>query len=265
MEYDLPPGVIINLTDMLGGGFFSATLIDSDQVAIPYNEIIAYGLWMNVYYNNVGGDPTIGPLFSLTPVSLNYGEVAFGETKTLQTFVTNMGYSDSLYIYNAVSSNPAFSIEPNSFPLILPAGQTQIFNVTYSGIFGGTHNDSILFLHNAPGSPRKLSVYATTYEPSQECVAQILYNIKITDNVDPTVRNLKFGLDSSATDELDPQLGELPTPFFPAAGTLRLNFFFRKIIISGLSDPIAISGFLYSLIPVRKNGGLYIKPDLEMI
>ena len=72
---------------------------------------------LTMYYNNIGGEPIPGPVFSLFPDSLNFGEVAFGQTNTLPVSVTNMGYQDSLNISNTVSSNPAFTVEPNSFPL----------------------------------------------------------------------------------------------------------------------------------------------------
>ena len=56
--------------------------------------------------------------------------------KRLPVMVSNIGYLDSLYIYNVVSSNTSFTFEPNSFPLILAPGQTQIFNISYSRNYG---------------------------------------------------------------------------------------------------------------------------------
>ena len=37
-------------------------------------------------YNNIGGNPTPGPVFSLVPNSLNFGEVAYGQTETTSSY-----------------------------------------------------------------------------------------------------------------------------------------------------------------------------------
>ncbi len=148
--------------------------------------------------------------------------------------VSNMGYLDSLYINNVVSSNTSFTFEPNSFPIILAPGQTQIFNISYTGITGGTHHDSILFIPNAPGTPTKLNVIAETYEPNPNCEAQILHDITIKDGIDPTPRILNFGLDSTATDGIDIQLGENgPLPPFPPPGAFEAQLFLPENNFSG--------------------------------
>jgi len=53
MEYNLPLGVTLNLSDALGG-IFIATLIDSGQVIIPDDLTTGYSMiWMIVDYDNV--------------------------------------------------------------------------------------------------------------------------------------------------------------------------------------------------------------------
>lgn len=244
--YNFPIGAFANIKDPLGGVFYSQNLTDSGTFVVPYSSIISTAI-LTMYYSNIGGDPTPGPVFSLIPDSLNFGEVAFGQTKTLPVMITNGGYLDSLYIYNAVSSDPAFTIEPISYPVIIPALQTQIFNITYSAS-AGTHIDSILFIHNAPDSPGRLDVYATTYNPNPNCEAQFLSEVIITDGVNPVPRHLKFGLDSSATDGIDPHLGEIgPLPPFPPPGAFETQFFLPENNYSGTLS--AYCDFRFATLP----------------
>ena len=260
--YNFPAGVSANIKDPLGGVLYSINISDSGSIEVPFATGLPQTI-LTMYYNNVGGDPVPGPVFSLFPDSLNFGEVAFGQTMTLPVSVTNMGYQDSLNITNTVSSNPAFTVEPNSFPLILAPGQTQIFNITYSASVGGTHNDSILFIHNAPGSPNKLNVYATTYDPSPICHAQILSEVIITDGVTPFSRHLIFGLDSTATDGIDPQLGESGTlPPLPPPGVFEAQLFLPENNFSGTLS--SYCDFRYAIIPYtgQKEWRLVYQPGL---
>jgi hypothetical protein len=226
ITYNIPPGAIMFITDEFGGiilnlGPFSGQGVTTIPASCPLNSAI-----LKMYYNNIGGTPTQGPVFYLLPDQLTFGEVAFGDSITLPVWVSNGGYIDSLYINDVISSNPSFTFEPNTFPLILAPGQTQNFEVTYTGITGGTHTDSLLFLHNAPDSPGKLNLYASTFEPNSECEAQMFWEIVVSDGVNPFARHLVFGLDSTATDSIDPQLGEIgPLPPFPPPGVFEAQFF----------------------------------------
>jgi hypothetical protein len=228
ITYNLPPGTIMIITDQLGGIFLNIGPFMGQGIAIIpgfYTSIFSKAL-LKMYYNNIGGNPTPGPVFSLVPNSLNFGEVPFGETMTEPVWISNLGYLDSLFIYNAVSSNPSFTFEPNSFPLVLAPGQTQSFNISYTSITGGTHIDSILFFHNAAGSPNTLNVRASTYSPNPNCEAQMFWAIIVSDGVAPYYsRQLIFGLDSSATDNIDPQLGEIALPPFPPPTAFEAQLF----------------------------------------
>jgi hypothetical protein len=231
--YDFPAGAFANIKDPFGGIIYNTMLSDSGSYTIPLSNALTEAI-LTMNYINIGGEPVQGPVFSMLPSNLNFGEVAYGESEILPVFITNAGYLDSLYIYNTISSNSSFTIEPNIFPLILRPSQTQIFNITYTGITGGTHIDSILFIHNAQGSPSRLNVRAETYEPNPNCEAQILCEIIISDGVDPTPRILNFGLDSTGTEGIDPQLGEHgPLPPFPPPGVFEAQFFLPENNFSG--------------------------------
>ena len=235
INYNLPPGTIMTITDQIGGIFLNiGPFVGQGTATIPgtYTYIFSKA-YLKMYYNNIGGIPTPGPVFSLVPNSLNFGDVAYGHTKTLPVMVLNMGYLDSLYIHNVVSSNASFTFEPNSFPLILAPGQTQMFEITYSGITGGIHIDSILFFHNAPNSPGTLNVRAETYPPGPNCEAQMFWQVIVAEEGNPFANLLLFGLDSTATDGLDSQLGESELPPFPPAGAFEARFFLPDNNFSG--------------------------------
>ena len=250
ITYDLPPGTMMFITDQLGGIFLNlGPLIEQGTATIPGNYTNIFNrAFIKMYYNNIGGNPIPGPLFTLVPNEINFGEVAYGQTETLPVMVSNMGYLDSLYIYNVVSSNPSFTFEPNSFPIIIAPGHSELFNISYTGITGRTHHDSLLFMHNAPGSPTKLNVIAQTYDPNPNCEAQIMNEVIISDGVDPTPRILKFGLDSTGTDGIDPQLGEFgPLPPFPPPQAFEAQLFLPENNFSGTLS--AYCDFRYGVTP----------------
>ncbi len=248
ITYDLPPGAMMTITDEFGGIILNlGPFIGQGTATIPGTYPLSSAL-LQMIYNNIGGEPITGPIFSLYPESLNFGEVAYGQFETLPVTITNMGYQDSLIIYNALSSNPSFTIEPDSFPLILSPAQTQIINVTYIGNVGGTHIDSILFMHNAPDSIGKLNLYATTNDPNPVPTAQVINEIILNDGVTAYDRHLYFGLDSTATDGIDPQLGEVgPLPPFPPPGAFEAQFFLPEDNFSGILS--SYSDFRYAVIP----------------
>jgi hypothetical protein len=202
ITYNIPIGALMKITDQIGGIFLNIGPFAGQGVAIipgSYTSLFARA-YLKMYYYNIGGVPTPDPIFSMSSDSLNFGIVDFGYTKTLPVTITNLGYPDSLYIINAVSSNPVFTVSPNVFPIIISPTATQVFNITYSAIYG-THTDSILFIHNASGSPSKLKVNATTYEPYPNCHAQIQNKVIVSDGI--SERWIRFGLDYLGTDFID--------------------------------------------------------------
>ncbi|RKY94025.1 MAG: hypothetical protein DRQ13_08745, partial [Ignavibacteriae bacterium] len=224
ITYDLPYGTYMRITDRIGGIFLNIGPFFGQGIAtIPgsYTTIFSKAI-LKMYYNNIGGTPTPDPVFLISSDSLNFGSVNIGLTKTLPISITNIGYEDSLYIFDAVSSNPAFTINPNVFPVIISPTATEVFNITYSAN-PGTHNDSILFIHNADGSPEKLKVIANTYEPHQECQAMIQDKVIVSNGIFSNW--LRFGLDSTGTDGIDSHLGESDLPPFPPPDVFEARFF----------------------------------------
>ena len=108
-----------------------------------------------------------------------------------------------------------------------------------------------------------MNVYATTYDPSPICHAQILSEVIITDGVTPFSRHLIFGLDSTATDGIDPQLGESGTlPPLPPPGVFEAQLFLPENNFSGTLS--SYCDFRYAIIPYtgQKEWRLVYQPGL---
>jgi hypothetical protein len=124
------------------------------------------------FTHNATGSPTVytvegtgvEPVFSISPVSLNFGNVAIGSNALLQATVTNTGTSD-LEITNIVSSDGQFTFTPNSFPVTIASGGNQVFDVTFTPATTGLKTGSLTFTHNATGSPTVYTVEGTGVEP----------------------------------------------------------------------------------------------------
>lgn len=101
--------------------------------------------------------PTPGPTFVLSSASLNFGAVPVGGSATLPVTVTNTGSANALSITGVTTIAP-YTVAPNTFPISVPPGGNQVFNVTFSPVSSGTVTGNIQFSHNAPGSPTALGV-----------------------------------------------------------------------------------------------------------
>ena len=86
--------------------------------------------------------------FSITPPSLNFGNVVVGQSSTLQTRVRNTGTSD-LVISGITSSDIQFTYTPNTFPITITSGDSQVFSIQFSPTTTGLKTADITFVHNA--------------------------------------------------------------------------------------------------------------------
>ncbi len=92
-----------------------------------------------VITHNASGSPTsysvqgtgVAPNFGITPPNLNFGNVAIGSNAVLQATVNNSGTSD-LVISNITSSDGQFTFTPNTFPITIIPGGSQILAITFT-------------------------------------------------------------------------------------------------------------------------------------
>ena len=98
------------------------------------------------------------PYFSVSPTSLNFGNVNISSTKMDSVTVTNIGTAN-LIISSVTSSNTVFTVTP-TIGLIIP-GATQKFYVTFTPLTNGLKNGYIVFNHNAANAKDSISVSGT--------------------------------------------------------------------------------------------------------
>ncbi len=151
----------------------------------------------------------------------------------LQATVTNTGAAD-LIISDVVSSDAQFTFTPNAFPITIAAGLNQVFDVTFAPVAAGAYTADLTFTHNAVGSPFVYSLTGTGTVPG---LVDLENTISGTDgSVDGIAAiSMATGLDATATNGIDPALGESDLPPFPPAGVFDIRFDLQPYAGSPLS------------------------------
>ena len=157
VEYELPDGATMQITDQFGGVLFnSGVLSGTGGYSLPPAFINSNAANVTVTYTNVS--PVVaGPTFSIAPASLNFGPVAVSGNSTLQATVTNTGTAP-LEITNITSSDPQFTFTSAALPITLAIGGNTVVDVSFSPTALGPQSGSLSFVHNAAGSPTSYSV-----------------------------------------------------------------------------------------------------------
>jgi HYDIN/CFA65/VesB-like, Ig-like domain/Abnormal spindle-like microcephaly-assoc'd, ASPM-SPD-2-Hydin/Secretion system C-terminal sorting domain len=106
-----------------------------------------------------------GQVFEITPTNLDFGSVGVGSNATLQATISNPGTAD-LVISNITSSDSQFTFSPNTFPITIIPGGNQILDITFAPTVVGLNTDSLVFTHNASGSPTSYSLHGTGIAPN---------------------------------------------------------------------------------------------------
>jgi hypothetical protein len=88
---------------------------------------------------------------TVTPATLNFGNVAVGGTATLAASLNATG--GSVTISSASSSSSQFAVRDANFPLTVPAGQEVSLNVTFTPQHSVKSSGTLTFVSNAADSP----------------------------------------------------------------------------------------------------------------
>ena len=97
---------------------------------------------------------------SVSPASLNFGNVTVGQSGTQSVKLTNTGNSNVTINLATVSGN-GFGISGLALPTTLTAGQALSFTVQFAPTAAGASTGSIAFTDNAPNSPQTLALSGT--------------------------------------------------------------------------------------------------------
>ncbi len=104
------------------------------------------GPGLNVPLSGTGTSTSVGQL-SISPASLNFGNVVLGETGTQPATFTAIG--GSVTISSASSSSSQFSLPGATFPVTIGAGQSVPLNVTFTPKQSGVASANLTFSSNA--------------------------------------------------------------------------------------------------------------------
>ena len=88
---------------------------------------------------------------TVTPATLNFGNVAVGGTATLAASLSATG--GSVTVSSASSSSSQFAVRDANFPLTVPAGQEVSLNVTFTPQHSVKSSGTLTFISNAADSP----------------------------------------------------------------------------------------------------------------
>jgi hypothetical protein len=99
--------------------------------------------------NGIGTSTTAGKL-TITPLSVNFGDVTVGTTGTQP--ITMSAANASVTVSSDASSSSQFVLNGASLPLTIPAGQSMSFNVAFTPTGSGTVSGSLSFISNASNS-----------------------------------------------------------------------------------------------------------------
>ncbi len=218
LTYTLPAGQSFTITDQIGGGFLNiGPFTGSGTAIIPgsYTGVFSKA-FLVMAYNNIGG--VAEPVFGIAPASLSFGNVETGSSSILQATVTNTGTAP-LEISNIVSSDAQFTFAPNVFPISIAAGANQVFDVTFAPAAIGSFTANLTFTHNAVGSP---FVYSLSGNGTLPGLVDLENTFSGTDGT--TTIQLANGLDATATNGIDPALGESDLPPFPPSPVFDIRF-----------------------------------------
>jgi hypothetical protein len=111
---------------------------------------IADGGFFRIIAANPLPPPAPGPCFSMSPGSVNFGNVGVGGSSTINVTVSNNGQSNPLNI-SAIAALAPFSIVPPG-PVVIPPAGSQIFQVTFAPTASGAVSDNIVFTHDGDPS-----------------------------------------------------------------------------------------------------------------
>ncbi|MCX6121649.1 MAG: choice-of-anchor D domain-containing protein [Ignavibacteriales bacterium] len=137
----------------------------SQKFALTYTPASAVPSSANIVF--VSNDPTSPNTvavsgsgtqagFSMTPKSLNFGNIFKDSTKTDSIAIANASETAHLVIDSVRSNNTLFTITPTSADI--DTSSTTKFAVTFNPIAKGAETGKIVFYHNAPSKQDTLTV-----------------------------------------------------------------------------------------------------------
>ncbi|MBZ5536630.1 MAG: DUF6531 domain-containing protein [Acidobacteriia bacterium] len=158
------------------------------------------------------------PQISITPASLSvdFGSVAVGGTKSLPITIQNTGTAD-LNITGITTLSGPFTVSPQAFAPISPGNSVQL-SVTFNALFGGAANGTLTISSNAPTPSTNVSLSGTGTVPLLTNMGPSGNSAKASDPVNTATGNYFY----QHTDLMIPSRG-LPFVFQRTYNALNSN------------------------------------------
>jgi Abnormal spindle-like microcephaly-assoc'd, ASPM-SPD-2-Hydin len=144
------PALPINLR---GGQSVTVNLTFAPQAAgTSGGDLFVTGPNVNVPLSGIGTTPppAVGQL-TITPASVNFGNVSVGSTGTQALTVS--ATSASVTVSADTTSSSQFILTGATLPFTIPAGQSSSFNVAFKPTSSGTVSGALSFTSNASNGP----------------------------------------------------------------------------------------------------------------
>jgi M6 family metalloprotease-like protein len=200
------------------------------------------------------------PLIELTGSTINFGTLGLGYSRVDSLIMSNPG-RESLYVSSIVSGDGNFLVSPSG--AVLAPSESRTVTVTYTPVGIGVHSGTIVFTHNATGSPDTVVVSGVCEVPTPRLTlsqSQLSFGTLLVDSLKSdsvTVTNTGTGpMNVSSISSDNPAFGVTPSSFSlaPSSGrTVVVTFhpgtaqaFSGSILLvhdaAGSPDSVSVSG-----------------------
>jgi hypothetical protein len=193
-------GSSVDLTqDSVSGAGFSVSGLELPQTLTPGGSVTFSVIFTPQSAGSVSGSLTIdsdasNPILtislsgegaasgqlSLSPNSLNFGNVVVENSSPLQSTLKATG--TSVTVSAPISSSSEYAVSGATFPLTIQAGNSVTFTVTFTPQSDGQANATITFNSNASDSPTVLSLTGDGTAPTEHSVL-LNWNASSSQNV----------------------------------------------------------------------------------
>ena len=134
-----------------GGQSVTVKVTFTPQAAgVASGGIFVSGPQLNVPFSGTGTGTDAAGQLTITPATVNFGNVPVGVTQ--KQSITMGASGTSVTVSSGAVSNGQFVLESATFPLTIPAGQTASFNLAFTPKSSGTQSGSLSFSSNASNS-----------------------------------------------------------------------------------------------------------------
>ena len=190
------------------------------------------------------------PGLSISPGSLNFGNVTVGQSASQTVTLTNSGNLNTV-VNLATLTGTGFSMSGNSLPVTLSNGQSTSFTVVFAPTTPGGVAGSIVFTDNAPGSPQTLSISGSGVASNASLIANpgsyAFGNVAVGSSSSHTITltnngNASATISQASVSGTDFSMSGLTTPItIPAGQNTTLSAKFAPAAIGNTSATITIT------------------------